>query len=194
MRGPAAEACEQPAGVQLGPPRGPRGQDPPLVQLRQLAPHGGGPGQAAFRARPACRLRQGTDPCSVLGIRMFLGRQDPDPLVRGTDPAPGSFLFLKYCLQNRILTQHSSRIDFLRLKVMCLWVSYKKKIWKKNIIFFASLKSLKRGVESGSISQRCGSGSAPKCSGSPGPMNLFYFICIFLIVPCPHTWVSSHMN
>jgi hypothetical protein len=60
VRGPAAEACEQPAGVQLWPPRGPRGQDPPLVQLRQLAPHGGGPGQAAIRARPTCRLRQGT--------------------------------------------------------------------------------------------------------------------------------------
>ncbi len=39
---------------------------------------------------------------------------------------------------------------------MCLWISYKKKIWKK-LIFFASLMSLKKefgsGVESGSISQ-----------------------------------------
>ncbi len=31
---------------------------------------------------------------------------------------------------------------------MCLRVSYKKKIYKKNI-FFASLKSLKKGVRSG---------------------------------------------
>ncbi len=39
---------------------------------------------------------------------------------------------------------------------MCLWASYKKKIYKK--FFFASLKSLKKGVGSGSISQRYGSG------------------------------------
>ncbi len=51
---------------------------------------------------------------------------------------------------------------------MCLQASYKKKIWKKNN-FFASLKSLKKGVGSGvgsgSISQRYR--SAPKCHGSP---------------------------
>jgi hypothetical protein len=42
-----------------------------------------------------------------------------------------------------------------------------KKIWKK--IFFAFLKSMKKGVGSGSgsISQSYGSGSAPKCHGSP---------------------------
>ncbi len=40
---------------------------------------------------------------------------------------------------------------------MCLWVSYKKKYGKN--YFFASLKSLKKGVGSGSgfISQRYGS-------------------------------------
>jgi hypothetical protein len=32
---------------------------------------------------------------------------------------------------------------------------------------WGSLKSLKTGVGSGSVSQRCGSGSAPKCHGSP---------------------------
>ncbi len=44
--------------------------------------------------------------------------------------------------------------------MMCLWANYKKKIWKKYFIF-ASLKSMKKGVggsESGSISQRYGSG------------------------------------
>ncbi len=58
-------------------------------------------------------------------------------------------------------------------------VSYKKKIWQKvkKHNFFASLKSLKKGVGSedgsgagsGSVtgSQRYGSGSAPKCHGSP---------------------------
>jgi hypothetical protein len=35
---------------------------------------------------------------------------------------------------------------------MCLWVSYKKKNMKNN--FFAFLKSLKKGVGSGSMSQR----------------------------------------
>ncbi len=38
---------------------------------------------------------------------------------------------------------------------MCLLVSYKKKFFKK-IIFFASLKSLKNGIGSGSVSQRYG--------------------------------------
>jgi hypothetical protein len=41
----------------------------------------------------------------------------------------------------------------------------------KKIFFFASLKSMKKevgsGVGSGSNSQRYGSGSAPKCHGSP---------------------------
>jgi hypothetical protein len=30
---------------------------------------------------------------AVLGIRMFLGHPDPDPLVRGTDPDPDPALF-----------------------------------------------------------------------------------------------------
>jgi hypothetical protein len=35
----------------------------------------------------------------VLGIRlrMFLGLPDPDPLVRGADPAPDSTLFSEMC-------------------------------------------------------------------------------------------------
>jgi hypothetical protein len=51
---------------------------------------------------------------------------------------------------------------------MCLWESYKKKLWKKIFFFFASLKSMKKGVGSGAgsgsgagarfISQRYGSG------------------------------------
>jgi hypothetical protein len=56
--------------------------------------------------------------------------------------------------------------------MMCLWASFKKKM--KKIIFFASLKSMKKGVwsgvGSGSIIQRYGSrgsGSVPKCHGSP---------------------------
>ncbi len=42
--------------------------------------------------------------------------------------------------------------------MMCLWASYKKKTWRKKIFFFASLNSMKEWV---------GSGSAPKCHGSP---------------------------
>jgi hypothetical protein len=92
---------------------------------------------------------------------MFLGLQDPDPdpLVRGTDSDPDPSLFgnngCKLGFQHKILA-----IDkFLRLKIMCLWVSYIKK-WGKKV--FLVLKSLKKGVGSGSgsISQRCGSGSA----------------------------------
>jgi hypothetical protein len=45
-----------------------------------------------------------------------------------------------------------AKIKFLRLKIMCLWLSYKKKYGKK----IASLKSLKKEVGSG-----VGSGSAP---------------------------------
>ncbi len=53
-------------------------------------------------------------------------------------------------------------VEFLRLKIMCLRVSHKKKIWKKINIFFASLRSPKNGVGSWvgsgseSISQRHG--------------------------------------
>ncbi len=47
---------------------------------------------------------------------------------------------------------------------MCLRVSYKKRIWREKF-FFASLKSPKKRVGSGSISPRYG--SAPKCHGSP---------------------------
>ncbi len=52
---------------------------------------------------------------------------------------------------------------------MCPRVSYQKKNLKK-YNFFASLKLMKKGVGSGSISQRYGihgSGSTPKCQGSP---------------------------
>ncbi len=53
---------------------------------------------------------------------------------------------------------------------MCLRVNFKKKRSKK-INFLASFKSLKKGVGSGvgsgSGSQRCGSGSAPKCHRYP---------------------------
>jgi hypothetical protein len=57
------------------------------------------------------------------------------------------------------LDPHDPRV---KTEDMCLRVSYKK----KNVnIFFSSLKSLKKGVGSGSISQR--SGSALKCHGSP---------------------------
>ena len=54
---------------------------------------------------------------------------------------------------------------------MYLWLSYKKKIWY--FLFIKSLKSLKELVGSGvgsgswSISQRYGSGSEPRCHGSP---------------------------
>ncbi len=50
--------------------------------------------------------------------------------------------------------------------MMCLWASHKKK-YEKKYFFHASLQSMKKGV--GFISQRygSGSGSAPKCHGSP---------------------------
>ena len=59
VRGPATEAGLNAAGLQLGPARCARGENPPLVQLYQLAPHGGGQGHAALRARPTRSLCQG---------------------------------------------------------------------------------------------------------------------------------------
>jgi len=68
---------------------------------------------------------------------MFLGH--PDPFVTGPDPAPDpdpSFSFLtkvlsilKECFQNKILKQNFSKKNkFLKLKIMCLRLSYKKKM------------------------------------------------------------------
>ena len=61
---------------------------------------------------------------------------------------------------------------------------------KKNH-FFASLKILKKGIGSGSISQGygrigwSGSGSAPKCHGSPTLANIFISLVTFLLFsPC----------
>ncbi len=74
----------------------------------------------------------------------------------GSGSESGSFPFLI-----KVLTQNfSKKYKFLRLKMMCLCVSYKKKYFNK--LFFASFMSLKKRVGSGSMSQRqcCGSGSA----------------------------------
>jgi hypothetical protein len=90
----------------------------------------------------------------VLGIRirMFLGLPDPDPLIKGIDPDPS--LFHKCVEHTEILpakenfnTKFIKKTRFLRMKIMCLWASYKKKIEKKE--FFPSLKSLKKEVVSG---------------------------------------------
>jgi hypothetical protein len=63
-------------------------------------------------------------------------------------------------MQNKILKQNLS----FKPKIICLRVNYKKKDEEKN--FFATLKSLTKGVGSGYVIQRYGSGSAPKCQGS----------------------------
>jgi hypothetical protein len=77
-----------------------------------------------------------TDTCKV-------GNPDPhvfgppgsDPLVRGMDPGSGPSFSLKGVERTgRLLaklnfnTKFQQKINFLRLKKMCLWVSYKKKI------------------------------------------------------------------
>ncbi len=74
-----------------------------------------------------------------------------------------------------------------KLKIMCLWVSYKKKICKNK--FFASLNSLKKGAGSGvgsgsgSISKRYG--SAPKCHGSPTLVDTVVKLRISVLDPDP---------
>jgi hypothetical protein len=71
---------------------------------------------------------------------------------------------------------------------------------KKKIIFFASLKSLKKGVGagSGSLSQRLrvrgsGSGSAPKCHGSPTPVSsgLVWSLYSGVLLPDPDYGVEE---
>jgi hypothetical protein len=52
----------------------------------------------------------------------------------------GSFLFLNSaCKKQDFNTKFLAKINFLRLKIMCQWLSYKKKIWGKNY-FFSILK------------------------------------------------------
>jgi hypothetical protein len=43
-------------------------------------------------------------------------------------------------------------MKFLGLKIMCLWASYEKKIWKK-IIFFASLKGLSHEMDFNNVDE-----------------------------------------
>jgi hypothetical protein len=68
---------------------------------------------------------------------------------------------------------------------MCLWVSYKEKVWEK-INFFASLKSLKIEVGSGvgsgagSISQRSGSAD-PEPDPHQNDTDPQYWSCVLSI-------------
>jgi hypothetical protein len=59
----------------------------------------------------------------------------------------------------------------------CLWANYKKK-YEENKYFFASLKSMKKEVGSGSISQRYGSGDPDPHQNVtvPDPQHSFKFI------------------
>jgi hypothetical protein len=69
---------------------------------------------------------------------MFLGLQDPDPSDRE----------VRIRIWLRINTKFWQKVKFLRLKITCLWVSYKEKYGKK-LILFATVKSLKKGIGSG---------------------------------------------
>jgi hypothetical protein len=85
------------------------------------------------------------DKKTLLGIRirMFLGLPDPNRLVRGTYPDSDP-------------KKTEDNVPTGKL--------YEK--YLKKIIFFASLKSLKEGV---------GSGSAPKCHGSPTLLKIVVY-------------------
>jgi hypothetical protein len=73
---------------------------------------------------------------------MFLGLPDPELLVKGT----------------AILAQILAKIKFLRLKIMCLGVSYKKKYQEK--LFFCILKVAESGSGSGNGFKK-GCGTSP---------------------------------
>ncbi len=75
----------------------------------------------------------------------------------GSRSGSRSFPFSYRCWADwKIACKILVKIKFLRLKMMCRRVSYKEKNMKK-IKFFGILKSLKKGVGSGSISQKYGS-------------------------------------
>ncbi len=81
------------------------------------------------------------------------------------------------------------KIQFFRLKIMYLWVSWKEKIWN----FFLHPQSHWRKesdpeLDSGSFSQRCGSGSAIKCHWSP----TLLISVTSLGVACPNFSTTSH--
>jgi hypothetical protein len=98
-------------------------------------------------------------------ISISVGDPDPDPQDLHVFGPPGSGF-----------GSISQRYG-LRLKIMCLGVNYKKKICKK---FVCILKVIEKRVGSRSISQRChvwirGSGSAPKCHGSPTLISILVY-------------------
>ncbi len=78
---------------------------------------------------------------------------------------------------------------------MCLRVSYKKKIYKK-IICFASLKSLKKGIGSRSVSQRYGSTDPDPHQNVMEPQHGLYVLSSRLISArkrC-HSFVTRAVN
>jgi hypothetical protein len=101
---------------------------------------------------------------------MFLGLSDPDPIVRGTDPAP-DLDQAKIARKTYIPTVLWLFYDFLSLKndVNVQKVIIKKS-WKTNNLLVLSGRSQSLteiagfGVRSGSIGQKYG--SVPKCPGS----------------------------
>jgi hypothetical protein len=108
---------------------------------------------------------------------MFLGIPDPDPLVIGTDPDPNQnvtdHLFYRYFYVNEgyFLANH---VYFLNFQM-------------PSFIEISSEEGSRVG--SGSISQRCGSGSEPKCHGSPTLIYRYFYVkrrvffgksCVFL--------------
>ncbi len=122
---------------------------------------------------------------AVLGIRirirMFLGLldPDPDPFVRETDPGSGSFPFLinvlKYCLQNKILTQNfGKKSNFLDWRSCACGQFVRKKY--ENKICFCILKINEERIwirihYSEVRIRGPGSGSASKCHGSTTPVS-----------------------
>ncbi len=117
-------------------------------------------------------------------IRIFLSLLDPDqdPIVRGTDPDPSIIKQRKTLIPTVLLLLY----DFFSLKNDVNVASKSTK--QKTFIFSCHTKvhwrkyqdpdpnPLINGSESGSVSQRCGSGSVPKCHGSA---SLAMTLCSF---------------
>ncbi len=82
-------------------------------------------------------------------IRMFLGFPDPDPLITGMD-SYGSSSRISWADWNnawKIKIWHKNcKTKFLRMKIMCLRVSYKKKIWKKFQCFVIDLQGANKKI------------------------------------------------
>ncbi len=110
----------------------------------------------------------------------------------GSGSGSGSFPFLKIMLAKTTFnTKIQQKINFFRLKIMCLRVSCKK----QKSIFLSCLKSLKKGVGSGSIVRGTDTHQnvtdPQQCKKTKKNLYLFKFPLLLLILCGGRGWRSG---